>query len=208
MIIAITDRKISAKRDFLEQIENIAGAGPDMIILREKDLSEAEYKYLAVECARICSYYNVKFCVNSFIKIAKLIDNRRVQLPFRSFVSHLEELNGFDEVWVSVHTMDEAADAAALGATHLIYGNVFETSCKPGVEGKGIEELKEICKKVPVPVFAVGGINSLNASKVYSAGCEGICVRSFLMQSNDPQRYVAELRIWSSRGLSIRGGEK
>ena len=194
MIIIITDRKLSARRDFLDQVEVIAQARPDMIILREKDVSEAEYKYLAIECARLCSYNNVKFCVNSFMKTAKTINNGRIQLPFRSFVSHLNELGSFDEIWVSVHSIDEAMDAEALGATHLIYGNIFETTCKPGAQGKGLEELELVCEKVRIPVFAVGGITPMNTARVLRTGCKGVCMRSFFMQCEDPLSEMKALR--------------
>ena len=203
MIIAITDRKISAASDFLAQVEAIADSSPDMLILREKDISEAEYRYLAVECIRICRYRNVKFCVNSFIGTAAAINNGRVQVSFGSLMADKEKLKDFEEVWVSVHSLNEAVEAERMGATHLIYGNVFETSCKPGAEGKGVKELAEVCKAVGIPVFAVGGIDVNNAGAAINAGCDGVCVRSLLMASMDPAATMEELRERIDRGRSL-----
>ncbi|MDR1954932.1 MAG: thiamine phosphate synthase [Candidatus Methanoplasma sp.] len=194
MIIAITDRKISAASDFLEQIEAVAGSSPDMIILREKDVSESEYRYLAIECMRICSYYNVKFCVNSFIKIAASIGSERVQVSLDSLRANGSILKNFKEVWVSVHSAEEAVEAEGLGASYLIYGNVFETSCKPGAKGRGTGDLKEVCGAVGIPVFAVGGIDLDTADKAMSAGCAGVCVRSLPMRSKNPSAMMGELR--------------
>ena len=194
MIVVITDRKISAARDFLDQIEAIARASPDMIILREKDLSDAGYKYLAIECQRICSYQNVKFCVNTFLKTAESINSGSIQVSYGIFMANIDRLRRFEEIWVSVHSISEAVEAEKLGATHLIYGNVFETSCKPGVEGKGLKELRDICSAVRIPVFAVGGIDLSTAGKAINAGCRGVCVRSLLMQSKDPRITMEELR--------------
>jgi len=194
MIIVVTDRKISALRDFLDQVEAIAEASPDMIILREKDLSDAGYRYLAVECQRICSYQNVKFCVNTFLKTAESINSGCIQVSFGTFMASIDRLKKFEEVWVSVHSISEAVEAEKLGATHLIYGNVFETSCKPGVEGKGVKELRDVCSTVRIPVFAIGGIDMSTASKAIGAGCRGVCVRSLLMQSTDPRATMEELR--------------
>jgi thiamine-phosphate pyrophosphorylase len=194
MIIAITDRKISAVRDFLDQVEAIAESSPDMIILREKDVSDPEYKYLAVECARLCSYHNVKFCVNSFIKTAAIINNGRVQISYSSFIANIDKLKDFEEIWVSVHSLEEAVEAERLGATHLIYGNVFETTCKPGAHGKGIEEVANVCKAVKIPVFGVGGININNAGTVLDSGCKGVCVRSLLMESKNPVKTMDDMR--------------
>ena len=194
MIIAITDRKISAARDFLDQVEAIAGSSPDMIILREKDLSDAEYRYLAVECQRICSYNNVKFCVNTFLKTAASLNSGRVQISFGSLAANIDRLGDFEEIWASVHSVNEAVEAERIGATHLIYGNVFDTSCKPGAEGKGVDELREVCSSVRIPVFAVGGIGIDTAGVAIDAGCRGVCVRSLLMQSADPRATMEELK--------------
>lgn len=181
-------------RDFLEQIEAIAVSSPDMIILREKDLSDAQYRYLAIECQRICGYHNIKFCVNTFLKTAASTNDGRIQVSFGSLVANINKLKIFEELWVSVHSPDEAVEAEKMGATHLIYGNVFETSCKPGVKGKGIEALEKVCCAVRVPVFAIGGINMHTAGRVIEAGCEGVCVRSLFMQSKDPVSTMEELR--------------
>jgi thiamine-phosphate pyrophosphorylase len=200
MIIVITDRKISATRDFLDHVEAIANTAPDMIILREKDLSEAGYKYLAIECQRICSYHNIKFCVNTFLRTAVSLESERIQVSFDLLKTNTYRLKDFNEIWVSVHSLGEAVEAESLGATHLIYGNVFETSCKPGAAGKGIVELKRVCGAVRIPVFAVGGIDQNTIEKAIDAGCEGVCVRSLFMQSLNPRVTMDELRERINKG--------
>jgi len=193
MIIAVTDRTISVS-DLPEQVEAIASSSPDMIILREKDLSENEYAELAAKCLHICDKYNIKFCVNSFIGVAGRIGIARIQLPFLSFMDNNDALTQFQEVWVSVHSLSEATEAERLGATHLIYGNIFETTCKPGADGRGVKELADICASVNVPVFAIGGIDKDNIKMVIDAGCKGVCIRGSLMTSKDPRMIIDELR--------------
>ena len=79
-IYVVTDRKIMSK-PFAEKIADISASGADMVILREKDLSESEYKYLANECAAICTDYGVPLCINTFVDIAKDMGVDRVQIP-------------------------------------------------------------------------------------------------------------------------------
>lgn len=57
-IIAISDRKC-VEIDFLKQIEKLAKAKVDAIVLREKDLSEFEYYDLAKEVLSICAKQKV-----------------------------------------------------------------------------------------------------------------------------------------------------
>ena len=193
MIIAVTDRKICDARDFREQAEAVISSHPDMMILREKDMPEHEYKKLAKECMRICASNNVKFCVNSFIKVAADIGCGCIQVPFGSLTANSGELKSFEEVWVSVHSVMEAAEAERNGASCLIYGNVFETDCKPGAEGKGMKELKNVCISVDIPVYAIGGINAGNIGAVIDAGCKGACVRGPFMRE-DPHAVTDGLR--------------
>lgn len=47
-IIAVSNRKL-CERPFLEQIERVCQMKPQAIILREKDLSEEEYRILSEE---------------------------------------------------------------------------------------------------------------------------------------------------------------
>ena len=79
-IICITNRKL-CRRSFPEQLKNIAATNPDLVILREKDMSEKDYSELAKESSEICRGCDVPFVVNSFWKTAAEIGIERVQLP-------------------------------------------------------------------------------------------------------------------------------
>ena len=93
-----------------------------------------------------------------------------------------KELGDFDMIGVSVHSKEEALDAVRLGATYLIAGNVFETDCKKGLSGKGVDFLKEICENSSVPVYGIGGINDENTKMVQETGAMGECRMSYYMK--------------------------
>ena len=52
------------------------------------------------------------------------------------------------------------ADVAAekLGADYLIAGHIFNTPCKQGTPGRGLDYLRRVCESVSIPVFGIGGI--------------------------------------------------
>ena len=59
---------------------------------------------------------------------------------------------------------------------------MFATECKKGLKPRGLEELKEICSKVNLPVYAIGGINKENYESVLEVGVSGIAIMSSLMK--------------------------
>jgi len=193
VIIAITDRYLS-KIPFFDQFEKIARAAPDMIILREKDLSSSDYRSIAETCINICREHDVLFCINSFVDVASELDVGHIQLPRETFDKNSKKLGAFDSIGVSIHSLDEAIDAERLGADYLIYGNVFESQCKPGVLAKGLDSLAEICSSVDIPVYGIGGIEEKNAASVVEAGAEGVCMISALMTADDPSKIASAVR--------------
>ena len=84
----------------------------------------------------------------------------------------------------SVHAVDEAVRAVSFGASYLIAGNVYETSCKPGLAARGLPFLEAICQAVPVPVYAIGGITPERLPEVLAAGAAGACMRSALTHAS------------------------
>ena len=85
-------------------------------------------------------------------------------------------------VWVSVHTVEEAVNAEKLGANALIAGHIFMTDCKKGLAPRGLDFLKDICRAVSIPVFAIGGIDDSNSEAVKLAGAQGECRMSWYMR--------------------------
>lgn len=63
-------------------------------------------------------------------------------------------------------------EAQALGATYLLAGHIFDTSCKPGLPGRGLDFLAQVCAAVPLPVYAIGGITAETLPGVRRPGPE------------------------------------
>jgi thiamine-phosphate pyrophosphorylase len=74
----------------------------------------------------------------------------------------------------SVHRPEEAARVAAeRSVDYLLFGTVFPTPSKPGVEGTGTAVLASVCRQVPVPVLAIGGVTAKRFSELAAAGAAG-----------------------------------
>ena len=75
---------------------------------------------------------------------------------------------------------------------YITASNIYETDCKKGLKGKGTDFLREVCRSVNIPVYALGGISPLNYSDVIEAGAKGACVMSGFMTCENPKLYIKQ----------------
>ena len=79
-IIAITNRHL-CNRPFMEQLERVCKLHPHAIVLREKDMPEAEYLSLARDVIALCKKYDVQCMLHSFINVAMELEHPYIHLP-------------------------------------------------------------------------------------------------------------------------------
>lgn len=184
-ILCVTNRAL-CREDFLTRVERIAACHPAGIILREKDLSPQEYKALAKPVMQICSRYNVTCILHSFIPQALALHGDAIHLPLHILrTMKPEEKAQFQLLGASCHSLADALEAQQLGCNYITAGHIFETDCKKGLPGRGLEFLQNVCHTVTIPVYAIGGINADNISQVRQTGACGACLMSSLMVSED-----------------------
>ena len=87
----------------------------------------------------------------------------------------------FDEISVSCHSMEDVQRAVAGGATQIVLGTIFETECKRGLKGRGLDFVREVTAACPIPVYAIGGITLERIPLVQHAGAAGGCMMSGFM---------------------------
>ncbi|MDO9491567.1 thiamine phosphate synthase [Acetobacterium sp.] len=193
MLICITNQKL-CRDDFLNRINEIASGKPDAIMLREKELDEPDYQELAIKVKEICERQQVKLIINHNLETAKRLKLGAVQVSIDDIRKKGEAIKNFDQVGVSVHSVEQAREADAWGAAYLIAGHVFPTACKKGLPARGLRFLKEVCDSVSIPVYAIGGISESNYKIVLITGAQGVCIMSEAMTCSNPetlaQRFV------------------
>ncbi len=179
--VAFTAQSLAA-RPLLEQLACVVAVEkPDALVLREKDISDSDYQDLAQKVQHLCLQNDIAFYCNGHVAQARAIGCRRIQLSMPDWECHAGQLVDFDEVWVSVHCLDEAQRAAEQGAHALIFGHVYLTDCKKGLPARGIEQLRDIVAAVNLPVYAIGGIEFHNMGDLQRAGAAGACRMSHYM---------------------------
>ena len=141
--------------DFLEQLEKVTKLHPHALILREKDLTDDAYESLAKKVFDLCKREDITCFLHTKIEIARKIGCQNIHLS-------IPVLKGLSETEKKALTED---------------------FCKKGVLGKGVEFVREICQKCPLPVYAIGGMNLQRLPLVIDAGAAGCCMMSGFMQT-------------------------
>lgn len=180
--ICVTNRALAA-HPFEEQIARVLDAKPDMLILREKDLGEADYEMLAEKVKKLCDASQTQLILHSFPDVAGKLDISAIHMPLAKFLAMSENAKAaFGVRGASVHSVEDALLAERAGATYVTAGHIFATDCKKGLPGRGLDFLRDVCAAVQIPVYAIGGIDETNADACIEAGAVGVCMMSGYMK--------------------------
>lgn len=205
-IVAITDSRI-CKGDLLERIELLAQSGVKAIILREKQLEASEYRALAEKSLAICARAGVACILHSFIEVARELKASALHCQ-SSQIAHLPRLRQeFATLGVSVHSVEEYK-AAREWVDYVIIGHIFASSCKVGVEPKGLKLLESIItlesnfakidsrdKPALQGLYAIGGISLETLPALANMPISGVCMRQALMQTPNPEDYIRDIML-------------
>ena len=190
-IICVTHRHL-CREDIADRLRRLAEAGPRAIILREKDLAPAAYRALAEQALAICAESGVPCILHSFADVAAELGAKALHLPLPALRrSTAAQRAAFPVLGASCHSVEEAVEAQALGCTYITAGHIFETCCKQGLPGRGLDFLREVCQAVSIPVYAIGGVSPANIAALRAAGAAGGCSMSGAMTCDDPAAFLA-----------------
>lgn len=201
----ITDSTNYAEEEFLFRVEESLKGGVTLLQLREKEKSAREYIKIAEKVHNITKKYNVPLIIDDRVDVALAVDAEGVHLGQSDIpVRVARKLMGEDKiVGATAKTVPQANEAYEQGADYLGVGAIYPTTTKVKTVLTSTETLNDICKAVPIPVNAIGGLNKNNIDILKGIPIAGICVVSAIMKAASPQKSAVELierakelRIW------------
>lgn len=204
----VTDRHQARGRDLLYVIEQALVGGVRAVQLREKDLSGQELFYLADKVKSLCIRYQASLFINDRVDVALGVDAEGVHLAGTSMPPDaVRGLVGEQKlIGVSTHSLSEGREAARAGADFLLFGPVYFTPSKATYGApQGIAALKEMVEKIPLPVYAIGGVKADNIGEVIRTGARGVALISAILTAADPEaaaRSIVAALERESRGSS------
>lgn len=185
----ITDSTPYEKDEFLKRVESALKGGVTLIQLREKERTTREYLELAREVHEISKKYNVPLIIDDRLDIAMAVDAEGVHLGQSDLpISLGRKLFGPDKIiGATTKTVPQALEAYEQGADYLGVGAIFPTTTKVKTILTSTETLNDICHAVPIPVNAIGGLNSENIDVLKGIPIAGVCAVSAIMKADDPK---------------------
>ena len=96
-------------------------------------------------------------------------------------------------IGATAKTVHQALEAYEQGADYLGVGAIYPTTTKVKTVLTSTDTLQDICKAVPIPVNAIGGLNKDNIDVLAGIPIAGICVVSAIMKAEDPKQAAIEL---------------
>lgn len=186
----ITDSTPYSEAEFLRRVEEALAGGPTLLQLREKNRSTREYIDLAEKVHAIAARFNVPLIIDDRIDVAMAIKSEGVHLGQSDMpVKTARQILGKDFIiGATTKTVPQALEAYEQGADYCGVGAIYPTTTKVKTVLTSTETLSDICKAVPIPVNAIGGLNKNNLSVLEGIKISGICVVSAIMHSENPRK--------------------
>jgi thiamine-phosphate pyrophosphorylase len=192
----LTDTVLQSRFSHLELVGLAIRGGADTIQYRQKSGSTRKMIHTATQMKQVCGGHGIPLIVNDRVDVAIAAKADGVHLGQDDFpITLARELLGHEMIiGASASNMEEAERCFFDGADYVGFGPIYPTSSKEDAGFvKGIVELLQVAKAVPVPIIAIGGISSENVPEILNAGAHGIAVISSVCCQEDPEQATKAL---------------
>ena len=195
-LYVITDSTYHTVETLLHAVDQACAGGATLIQLREKDSGGRAYLALAQRVKAVTDRYNVPLIIDDRVDVALACDAAGVHVGASDLpVAVCRRLLGPDKIVGATAKSVEAAKAAYEdGADYLGTGAIFPTTTHVTTKITPVETLNEICRTVPIPVVAIGGLNADNMDVLAGSPIAGVAVVSAVMKADDPRAAAAHIR--------------
>ncbi|MEK7823056.1 MAG: thiamine phosphate synthase [Nitrospirota bacterium] len=196
-LYVITDRKLVTRHSSLvTAVREALKGGVKAIQLREKDLSTRELLKLAYRMRDLTKKYNAKLFINDRFDIALAVEADGVHLTQNSIPADAVRKIVKKQllIGVSTHSLKETKEAERSGADFITLGPIYRTPSKLKYGSPlGIDTLREISKKIKIPVFAIGGVKGSRIKDLKKAEAYGVAMISEVFRADNIQKKAGEI---------------
>ena len=192
----MTDRKQTGGRDLVTVLSQALVAGVQAIQLREKDLDTIDVYRLGERLLSLTRQAGAALIVNDRVDVAMALGADGVHLTRKSLPPmEARALVGSRMLLgISCHGLADVREAVEGGVDFVVLGPIYETPSKAPYGAPLtpviLKQARGIC---PLPILAIGGINTTRVPEVVHAGADGVAVISAVLAAPDPGAATREL---------------
>lgn len=193
----ITDTVIQSRYSHVELARMAIKGGADTIQYRSKSGSTREMIDTAVKIKTLCAEAGIPLIINDRVDVTIASGADGVHLGDDDFPIPLaRKLLGPDAIiGGSAGNIVEALRCFDDGVDYIGSGPVYGTKTKADAgDAIGVETIRSISAKIPVPVIAIGGVTAGDVEELLASGAHGVAVIRAVCSSDDPER---EARLFS-----------
>jgi 8-oxo-dGTP diphosphatase len=169
------DCEAGDQKGFLQRLQRSLNGGVKLVQLRVKALAEAQLLELGRQAVVLARAAGAQVLLNGSPEHARAMGADGVHLPAQALRRFAERPLAMDQ-WVaaSCHDADELAAAARLGVDFAVLSPVKPTASHPDAHPLGWESFADLVRDVPVPVYALGGLDRRDLADALQARAQGI----------------------------------
>jgi thiamine-phosphate pyrophosphorylase len=184
-----------AGREQVELIERLARAGVELVVLREREWSAAQWSDCAERLTKPRAE-GLRVLASRRLDLARALALDGVHLGAEAVsVADARAFLGPNAlIGYSAHDAAEARRAAVAGASYVTLAPIFATSSKPDTAPRGCAWLRSAVESLEIPVLALGGVTPARVAELRAAGAWGVVAISALGAAPDPEAAAREFR--------------
>lgn len=192
----ITDSTYHTADSLLATVDEALKGGASLVQLREKDTGGRAYLALAERVKALTDRYGVPLIIDDRADVALACGAAGVHVGAEDLpVAAVRRLLGPDKiVGATAKTIEAAVSAYKQGADYLGTGAVYPTTTHVTTKITPVATLNEICRAVPIPVIAIGGLTADNMDVLADSPIAGVAVVSAIMKASAPRQAAETLR--------------
>jgi thiamine-phosphate pyrophosphorylase len=179
---------LSDSAALLRKVEAALEGGARALQYRNKVADAAVRLEQARGLAQLCRTYHVPLIINDHLDLALEVDAEGLHIGAEddSIAEARRQLGPDKILGVSCYRkIENALEAARMGANYVAFGGFFPSSVKGGSGGAPMSILGEAKRRPGLPVVAIGGITVDNAPQLVAAGADSVAVITALFGAPD-----------------------
>ena len=198
-LYVITDDKLSGIH-LLEHVQQAIQGGAGIVQYRNKTKQTAIKEMTARSLLELCREHRVPLLINDDVELAANIGADGVHLGQTDtrLSDARQRLGAGAIIGITCHaSLELATQAQQQGASYVAFGRFFSSQTKPDASPANIDLLRYAKKQLSIPICAIGGITTDNATTLIDAGADLLAVIHGVFGQDDIQKAAQSYaKLW------------